>query len=244
MTAESLKSIIERISKNRLAAAGAAGETPAHDNAVRPPECSICKDKGWYTPAVPVGDPRFGQVVPCACRSHTLKADRLRRLRVYSNLASLSRFTFETLDADYPASDSAEAFAASLAEAKEYCRKPSGWLVFHGPAGSGKTHLAAAIANRLIEEERILLFVSASDLLDELRSGYGNENDLSFTEIYQRVSQADLLFIDALGGSSESDWAQEKLAQIVNHRFNAALPTVFTLSCPIEQLDPHMRATE
>ena len=242
MTAESLKSIIERISKNRQAAAGAAGEPPAHDHAVRPPECSICKDRGWYTPAVPVGDPRFGRVVPCACRNHTLRADRLRRLRVYSNLASLSRFTFDTLDAGYPPSDSAEAFAASFAAAVEYCRKPSGWLVFHGPAGSGKTHLAAAIANRLIEEERILLFVSASDLLDELRSGYGNENDLSFTEIYQRVSQADLLFIDALGGSSESDWAQEKLAQIVNHRFNAALPSVFTLSCPIEHLDPHMRA--
>ena len=93
-----------------------------------------------------------------------------------------------------------------------------------------------------MEQERILLFVTASDLLDELRAGYGPENDLSFTEIYQRVSQADLLLIDGLGASSDSDWAQEKLGQLVNHRYNAVMPTVFTLSCSIDDLDPHLRA--
>lgn len=242
MTAESLKSIIERISRNRQAAANSAGEPPAETAAPKSPECSVCKGRGWYTPAVPVGEPRFGQVISCACQEQTLKADRLRRLRLYSNMDSLSRFTFDALDADYHDSANAEAFAASLEAAEKYSHSPSGWLVLHGPAGSGKTHLAAAIANSLVEKEWILLFVTASDLLDELRAGYGPANDMSFTEIYQRVSQADLLFIDGLGASSESDWAQEKLGQLVNHRYNAAMPTVFTLSCPLDDLDPHLRA--
>ena len=116
-------------------------------------------------------------------------------LRIYSNLGSLTRFTFDTLDDGRPAPANAQAFFASCIAAQNYSSNPSGWLVFHGPPGSGKTHLAAAIANRLIENERIVLFVTASDLLDELRAGYSPDNDMSFSEYtsgYQRRKSSSL----------------------------------------------------
>ena len=64
---------------------------------------------------------------------------------------------------------------------------------------------------------------------------------MPFSEIFQRVAEAEVLVLDALGSHSTTPWAQEKLHQLINHRFNATLPTVVTLSCPLEDLDPHLR---
>ena len=244
MSDESLRTIMGRVkavSAAKRKQLQADGITLPADAPLPPPVCTHCNDRGWYTLGVGVEDPRFGKSYSCACQAEKLASDRLRRLRIYSNLGSLTRFTFDTLDDGRPAPANAQAFFASCIAAQNYSSNPSGWLVFHGPPGSGKTHLAAAIANRLIENERIVLFVTASDLLDELRAGYSPDNDMSFSEIYQRVSEAEILFIDALGISSVTDWAHEKLLQLVNHRFNTTMPTVFTLSCDLTSLDPHLR---
>ena len=64
---------------------------------------------------------------------------------------------------------------------------------------------------------------------------------MPFSEIFQRVAEAEVLVLDALGSHSTTPWAQEKLHQLINHRFNGSLPTVVTLSCPLEDLDPHLR---
>lgn len=244
MSDESLRTIIGRVkaaSDAKRKQLEADGVAPPPDAPPSPPACVYCSDRGWYTLPVGVEDPRFGKSYSCACQTERLASDRLRRLRIYSNLGSLARFTFDTLDDSRPAPANAQSFSASCIAAQNYSRDPSGWLVFHGPPGSGKTHLAAAIANRLIENGRIVLFVTASDLLDELRAGYSPDNDMSFREIYQRVSEAEILFIDALGISSVTDWAHEKLLQLINHRFNTTMPTVFTLSSDLTSLDPHLQ---
>ncbi|MDE2686310.1 MAG: ATP-binding protein [Chloroflexota bacterium] len=88
----------------------------------------------------------------------------------------------------------------------------------------------------------MVLFVSASDLLDEFRTGYSPDNAIPFSEVYRRVSEVDVLFLDALGASSASPWALEKLQQLLNHRFSTNLPTVVTVSCSLRELDPHIAA--
>lgn len=244
MSDESLRTIIGRVkavSDAKRKQLEADGVAPPPDAPPSPPACAYCNDRGWYTLPVGVEDPRFGKSYSCDCQAEKLASDRLRRLRIYSNLGSLARFTFDNLDDSRSAPANAQSFSASCIAAQNYSSDPSGWLVFHGPPGSGKTHLAAAIANRLIENGQIVLFVTASDLLDELRAGYSPDNDMSFREIYQRVSEAEILFIDALGISSVTDWAHEKLLQLINHRFNTTMPTVFTLSSDLTSLDPHLQ---
>ena len=151
------------------------------------------------------------------------------------------RFTFESIEEESVDPDNSELFRIALDAALAYAQTASGWLIFDGSPGSGKTHLAASIANRIIESGRPVLFVAASDLLDELRSGYAPDNPMPFSEIYQRVAEAEVLVLDALGSHSTTPWAQEKLHQLINHRFNGSLPTVITLGCPLEELDPHLR---
>ncbi len=243
MTGESLGSILRRIKAKRETEGADPTHRPATEAPAQPqtPSCTACNDRGWLTLGVPVGHPDFGKPQPCTCQQQRLEDDRLRRLRLYSNLGHMVRFTFESIDEERIDPDNSDLFRAALDAALAYAQTPSGWLVFDGPPGSGKTHLAASIANSLIASGLPVLFVSASDLLDELRSGYAPDNSMPFSEIFQRVAEAEVLVLDALGSHSTTPWAQEKLHQLINHRFNATLPNVVTLSCPLEDLDPHLR---
>ena len=240
MGLEPLGDIMQRIFQSRNVTERV--DTKAAATPQEPPvyECEICHDKGVVTFYVPVGDPLFGKWKPCDCQAHTIEKDKIHRLRAYSNLGTLERFTFDSL---HPGADTdgSEVFAKATEAALRYCEKPAGWLVFAGPPGSGKTHLAAAIANAIIDNGRIALFVTVSELLDELRSSFEPDNPTPYTEIYDRIAQTDVLFIDALGTYTGTDWAQERLQQLLNLRSNAVLPTVITLGCAVEDLDPHIR---
>lgn len=181
--------------------------------------------------------PRFGKAEPCSCildEAADVRRDRLQRL---SNLGSLTRFSFETL---IPAGrDGAnEWFQEACAAAHLFAREPANWLVFTGPSGSGKTHLAAAIANARIGLGLPVLFMVVPDLLDHLRASYDAAADeLGYEQLFEQVRNAPLLVLDDIDAVAGTAWAKEKLFQVLNHRYNTALPTVFTTTTAPGQLD-------
>ena len=210
------------------------------DQQVEP--CERCGGRGWYTPDVPVGHSDFGRVFNCYCQQRRLDEERHTRLLRYSNLASLTRFTFESLNAQGPSDDpeSQKLFGQAQEAALEFAESPSGWLELHGPHGTGKTHLAAAIGNRCIERGHVVLFVHVPDLLDHLRASFGPSSEVSYSDLFEQVRTTPLLVLDGLGSHSTTAWAQEKLRQIVNHRYDAQLPTVVTTSGPPEEMDEYI----
>ena len=110
-----------------------------------------------------------------------------------------------------------------------------------GPSGSGKTHLAAAIANRCIERQQTVFFIMVADLLDHLRAAYSPSSEIAYDELFEQVRTVPILVLDDLGAHSSTPWAQEKLFQIIYHRYNNALPTVVTIRGPITRLDEALR---
>ena len=132
-------------------------------------------------------------------------------------------------------------FRAALAAATDFADNPAGWLVFTGPSGSGKTWLAAAAANRCIELGFPTYFIVAADLLDHLRATYAPDNPMSYDELFEQVRNVPALVLDDLTAQATTPWAQEKLFQILNHRFNAELPTIITVRGPLERLDEGLR---
>ena len=126
--------------------------------------------------------------------------------------------------------------------ALDYARAPQGWLILKGGYGCGKTHLGAAIANSRLAAGRPVLFVNTPDLLDHLRATFNPESTVSYDERFDQVRNSPLLILDDLGTQSNSEWAQEKLYQILNFRYNAKLPTVITTNLDLESIEIRMRS--
>ncbi len=121
--------------------------------------------------------------------------------------------------------------------ARSFAESPQGWLIFLGVNGCGKTHLAAAIANYLHAEGKPMLFVVVADLLDHLRSTFGPESRVSYDELFEKVKKTQVLILDDFGEQSATPWAQEKLYQLINYRYNARLATVITTCLSLDEIE-------
>ena len=126
--------------------------------------------------------------------------------------------------------------------AHNYAEKPRGWLVLMGGYGSGKTHLAAAIANYRARLGDPPLFVMVPDLLDHLRATFSPNSNVAFDRRFDEIRTAPLLVLDDLGTQSMTPWVREKLYQLFNYRYNAELPTVITTSDSLDEMDPRIRS--
>jgi DNA replication protein DnaC len=195
-------------------------------------------------PDVGPDDPNFGRAVPCSCRAVELEARRHEQLMHFSQLGGLAENTFATFIPEGHGLNEAKrrnlriAFETALA----FAEKPQGWLVLKGGYGCGKTHLAAAIANHRLAQGSPVLFVNTPDLLDHLRGAYSPNATTGYDKRFEQVRTAGLLVLDDLGMQSNTEWAQEKLYQIFNYRYNARLPTVITTNVELESLEPRIRS--
>ncbi len=189
-----------------------------------------------------------GEAVPCVCFLQQMRKRRIAR----SHLAPLLlEKTFANFDLRYYpgyrktaggasferlAAESREQgmrFVAAMVEGK---RRMKG-LFFTGPVGSGKTHLAAACANELIERCIDVLFLVVPDFLDEIRASYGTLGEGSEAAMIRRAKTAAVLVLDDLGAHNFSQWTQDKLFSLVNYRINQQLPVIVTSNLTLNQLE-------
>lgn len=193
---------------------------------------------GFRYPALPADHPDYGRAMPCVCTERALEEQREGRLQRYSNLGPLVRMTFESLSPLGRSGLTAnqQQFGRAVAAAQAFAAAPHGWLVLTGSPGAGKTHIAAAVANACIARGQAVLFAVVPDLLDHLRSAFAPTSPETYDELFEQVRTAPLLVLDDLGTHSSTPWAQEKVFQLLNHRYNAQLPTVITTAVALESL--------
>ncbi|HEY3227758.1 MAG TPA: ATP-binding protein [Roseiflexaceae bacterium] len=198
------------------------------------PVCEQCAGAGYYKEAVPFGHPHFGVLFPCACKLAEKERRRIEELERISNLELFRDKTFESFNPDIPG------VRRAYIRAVEYARRPQGWLVLFGNYGAGKTHLAAAIANVALKRQTRVLFAIVPDLLDHLRSTFGPSSEVAYDDRFETIREVPLLILDDLGTENTTPWAREKLFQIINYRYNDALPTVITSNRKPEDIDPRI----
>ncbi|MFC1924200.1 ATP-binding protein [Chloroflexota bacterium] len=234
-----MESLGEILKKRRIPIDTSRGNTDIWSGAESPeeesPPCPVCKGAGFVHPRLPSGQVDYTQVVVCQCTQKELDKDRQGHLERYSNLGFLTRLSFDNLISQGRNGDpqNQTRFLRAHQAAISFAQNPQGWLVFMGPSGSGKTHLAAAIANYYLQQNQPAYFQPVSDLLDHLRSTFSPSSHISYDELFEQVKNVPLLILDDLGRQSSTPWAEEKLFQIINHRFNAQLPTVVNISAGV-----------
>ena len=105
-------------------------------------------------------------------------------------------------------------------------------LFISGPKGTGKTHLAAAIANQLMQEGTAVICMTMIDLLNRIKRTYeqnrqygGESSEGNLLNTYKKVP---LLIIDDMGKEPATEWAVSKIYEIINARYEAYMPIIIT----------------
>jgi DNA replication protein DnaC len=126
-----------------------------------------------------------------------------------------------------PGTSQDEALLQAHKLAREYPAVDRG-LIFMGPAGIGKTHLAVSIIRDLTEKGFASVFCEFGSLLKEIQDSYNPVSKSSELKVLAPVFEADVLVLDELGATVPTDWVRDTMYQIINRRYNDNKLTIFT----------------
>lgn len=129
------------------------------------------------------------------------------------------------------------AFAKCQEYVKGFTGHPRQGLYLHGMAGVGKTHLAVAVVNAVLNENPTYLgyalFTSVSELMFLHRKNKATNADW----IVAQCIEAPLLVLDDLGSERANDEAKEVLYTIIDCRYQECLPTMITSTLDDSELE-------
>lgn len=212
------------------------------------PEEEYIKDGDIYCKKCNQRRTRFGFSrkvwINCQCQMQKWERERemdrqTERQRRLQELRKASLLGSEYKDATFDKADVySDNFAAVYARCKKYCEvaktvleKGHGIYLF-GDHGTGKTHLTACMANALLNQDYPVLYTSMGEISKAIRSSF-NSKGMTEQEFMRRLADVDFLFLDDFGTErvtkgDEDLWLQEKVFEVVNSRYNALKPTIFT----------------
>ena len=159
-----------------------------------------------------------------------LIASKALQLKEASNLGE--RFSNRTF-ANFEAKRDMTAFkiCSNYANNENLFRSKRNSLMLLGGVGSGKTHLAAAISNLLIDKGVPVLFGTFSDHLEHIREEFDHTGQ---REYLNRMKTTPMLVLDDIGKEKKTDWTQEILFDVVNYRYEHLLPMIVTTNFDVD----------
>ena len=116
-----------------------------------------------------------------------------------------------------------------------------GGLVLCGMPGTGKTHLAAAIANQVISENmNTVVFSSVISAMRRVKSTYSRDSIESEDYAIKSFTSPDLLILDEVGVQFGSDAEKIILFEIINIRYQDMKPTILISNLSIDDLKDYI----
>lgn len=184
------------------------------DSRDEPEVCPLCYGSGMEFIT--------GGVRPCKCRkqkSHSNLLEKVKIPRRYENCH------FQSYKITNPSQERAFRYASKLA--MEYPATERGLLLM-GTCGIGKTHLAVSILKALTERGFSCVFYEFGSLLRQIQDSYNPNTQITELKILANIYDAEILVLDEIGASKPTDWVRERMADVINTRYNDKKLTIFT----------------
>lgn len=163
---------------------------------------------------------------------------RIRVREIIGNSGMSARFLRRTFDTFQIAEQNQRAFRACKRYADNFREKlprndadpGRNGLFITGPKGTGKTHLAASVANQIMKEGTAVICMTMIDMLDRIKQTYEKQRQWGASEnsVLNTYKEVPLLIIDDAGKEPATEWAVSKIYAIINARYEACLPTIIT----------------
>ena len=206
------------------------------ENAPAENVCPQCSGRGWVLEE----DGTAGTARRCECQKESLAPRLLAGAHIPSRYSSCS---FKSFDINAPSA----AVRDQLLQAKRLSQRyvdhfvdedgsfTQAGLIFIGPPGVGKTHLAVAVLKELISRYRVRgLFVDFTSLIHEIQATFDPGSPESKRDLLDPVVDAEVLVLDELGAQKPSPWVNEILYLVMNSRYTKRVPTLFTTNYRLE----------
>lgn len=172
--------------------------------------------------------------IACACRQKEAEETEKRfqrqdRIRKVSELRRMSLMDEKVRNASFSRFSVTDENKKLYKIARKYTEnfpmmlKKGQGLLLYGDVGSGKSFTAGCIANYLIERMRPVVMTSFIQILEELMR-FGDDANMKI----QTMMLADLLVIDDLGTERGTDFALEKVYEVIDARYRSGKPIILT----------------
>jgi len=183
--------------------------------------CSRCGDSGWLI--------ENGVSRRCDCFRETETLRRLERASIPASYSHCKLENFRPPKEENPQSDSImKALTHAKDFAKHYPRYFGRGILFRGPVGVGKTHLAVGILQELLKQGLNGYFFNFIHLIEKIKQSYDPERDIYEPQFFQQLERCTVVVMDELGATKPSEFVFNKLYDIVNFCFDRQISMIFT----------------
>ena len=186
--------------------------------------CPSCNGTGWAR----VSRDGVDGVVRCNCLNNSRFDKLIENARIPKRYEHCELENFESVKG---VTSQKAALAKINAEqfVEEYPMSPPFGLLFMGPQGVGKTHLAVGLIKRLMREKNVpCLFRTFPELLKEIQNSYNPISQTSELSLLWPVLEVEVLVLDELGAQNPSTWVRDTVSYVLNYRYNENKVTILT----------------
>lgn len=194
--------------------------------------CPLCSGTGWRPDETHTG------VVRCECKTRTRTARSLAAAHIPPRYTHCAFTNFDLYpERGGPRNPSLwNAFTLLQSYLKEYPMVDGKGLLLTGGTGVGKTHLIVALVKGLVEKGAEALFLDYQELLKRIQSSYDPTALTAERHIMRPVLDTEVVIIDDLGANRISEWVEDTINYLLNHRYNEKKPTLLTANLSREAM--------